>query len=151
LHVPDDPTIIDDSFLDEHSFLLFTQNPWYANIANYLTIGKMPVHFSTQARKLLAEKSFNYSWIVGFMFYTGLDQVMRQCLREDETYDVLKVCHDEPCGGHFAAKGTSFKILTTRYYWPSLHKDATRYMKKYDKCQRIGRPTKLDECPCSLK
>lgn len=107
----------------------------------------MLVYFSTQARKLLAEKSFNYSWIDRFMFYTSLDQVMHRCLREDETYDVLKACHDEPYGDHFVAKRTTFNILTTRYYWPSLHKDAIRYTNKCDKCQQIGRPTKSDEMP----
>lgn len=135
LHVPDDPTTIDDSFLDENLFLLVTQNPWYADIVNYLTIGKMLGYFSTQERKLLAEKSFNYSWIVRFMFYTGPDQVMHRCLRDYGIYDVLKACYDEPYGGHFVATRTTFKILTTRYYWPGLHRDETRYKKKCDKCQ----------------
>ena len=61
LDVSDDPTTIDDSFLDEYLFLLAAQNPWNANIANYLTIGKMLIYFSAQERKLLVEKSFNYS------------------------------------------------------------------------------------------
>ena len=42
LHVPDDPVAIDNSFLDEHLFLLTTQNLWYANIANYLTTSHTP-------------------------------------------------------------------------------------------------------------
>ena len=104
LHLPDDPIAIGDSFPGEPLFPLVAQDPWYIDIANYLTIGKMPIYFSAQARKLLVEKSFNYSWIIGFMFYTGPEQVMHRCLREDETYNVLMACHDEPCGGHFVAK-----------------------------------------------
>ena len=80
LHTLDDLAAIDDSFLDEHLFLLITQNPWYADIANYLTTGRTPPHFSAKERRLLAEKSFNFSWISRFMFYTGLDQVTRRCL-----------------------------------------------------------------------
>ena len=125
LHVLNDPAVIDDSFPDEHIFLLMAQNLWYADIVNYLTTGKMLVHFSTKEMKLLVEKSFNYSWISGFMFYSSLDQVMHRCIREDETYDILRACHDEPCGGHFVAKRTAFKILTIGYYWPTLHKDTT--------------------------
>ena len=45
LHVPEDPTAIDDSFLDKHLLLVSTQNPWYANIANYLTMGREKTHF----------------------------------------------------------------------------------------------------------
>ena len=63
---------------------------------------------------------------------------MRICVREDETYDILHACHNEPCEGHFAAKRIALKILTTGYYWPTLHKDATNYTWKCDKCQRMG-------------
>ena len=98
-------------------------------------------------KNLLAEKSFNYSLIFGFMFYIFPNQVIFQCIREDETYDILRACHDEPYGGHFAAKQTTFKILTIRYYWPSSQKDATRYKNKCDKSQCMWRLTKLDEIP----
>ena len=81
------------------------------------------------------------------MFYTGLDQVTQRCLREDETYDFLCTCHDEPCGGHFASKRTTLKILNTGYYQPTLHKDVAQYTKRCDKCQRMGQPTKTNEMP----
>ena len=79
------------------------------------------------------------------MFYIGPDQVTRRCLREDETYDILLAYHDEPCGGYFASKRIAIKILNIGYYWPTLHKDATQYAKKCDKCQQMGQPTKIDE------
>ena len=131
---PDDPAVIEDSFPDEHLFLLSAQNPWYADIANYLTTGRTPPHFSTKEKWLLVEKSFNFLWISGFIFYTGPDQVIRRYLRKDETYDVLHSCHDEPYGGHFANKWTALKILNTSYYWPTLHRDAAQYRKRCDKC-----------------
>ena len=46
--------------------------------------------------------------------------IIRRCVRNDEIIDILKSCHDEPCGGHFAAKQTTFKILSLGYYWPSI-------------------------------
>ena len=58
-------------------------------------------------------------------------------MREDETYDILYACHNKPCGGHFAAKRIALNILTTGYYWPTLHKDAVHYTRKCDKFQRI--------------
>ena len=33
---------VNDGFLDEHLFALATKPPWYENLANYLTIGKLP-------------------------------------------------------------------------------------------------------------
>lgn len=66
---------------------------------------------------------------------------------EDETYDIIHACHDEPCGGNFFSKRTTIKILNEGYYWPNLHKDAAKYTRKCDRCQRMGRPTKSNEMP----
>ena len=63
LQTPNDHVVIEDSFHDEHLFLLSTQNPWYADIANYLTTERTPPHFSAKEKWLLEEKSFNFSWI----------------------------------------------------------------------------------------
>jgi len=73
--------------------------------------------------------------------------IIRRCVRNDEIIDILKSCHDEPCGGHFAAKRTAFKILSLGYYWPSIFKDSKKYVKSCDSCQRMGRPTATDEMP----
>ncbi|GLJ19357.1 hypothetical protein SUGI_0348760 [Cryptomeria japonica] len=113
LQLQEDSTMIDDTFSDEHLFLIQAHTPWYADIANYLAAAKMPISFSPKERRLLVEKSFNFSWISDCLFYTRPDQVMRRCVKEDETYDILHACHDEPCGGHFAAKRTTLKILNT--------------------------------------
>lgn len=79
------------------------------------------------------------------MFYTHPDQVAQRCLREDETYAILRTCHDAQCRGHFAAKRSTYKIMTTRYYRPTLHKDATKHTRHSDRCQQMGHPTKSDE------
>eukprot|EP00253_Pinus_taeda_P017066 PITA_17066 len=61
--------------------------------------------------------------------------------------DILKACHDEPCGRYFADKRTAYKILSLGYYWPSLFKDAKQYVRRCDSCQRVGRPTPSNEMP----
>lgn len=101
LHVLEDPTTIDDIFLDEHLFSISTQNPWYIDIVNYLTIGRTPTHISPIEHRSITDKSFKFSWIVGCIFYIGPDQFMHRCVREDEPYDVLREFHDEPCGRNF--------------------------------------------------
>ena len=83
----------------------------------------------------------------GDLFYTGYDLIIRRCVRQDEILEILKACHDEPCGGHFVDKRTAYKILNLGYYWPSIFKDAKRYVRSCDTCQRIGRPLPSDEMP----
>jgi len=72
---------------------------------------------------------------------------MKRCIREDEIFDILKSCHDETCGDHFATKRIKFKILTTGFLLPALHKNSIKYARSYDRRQRMGRPTRMDEMP----
>ena len=64
---------------------------------------------------------------------------------EDEIFDILKACHDEPCGGHFADKITTYEVLNSGYYWPTLFKYAKTYVKSYDNCQRMGKHVQSNE------
>eukprot|EP00253_Pinus_taeda_P028586 PITA_28586 len=138
---------VDDSFPDEYLFAVSAHSPWYADIANYLVAGKLPSHLSHRERRKIIQQSARYSWISGCLFHTGIDQEIRRCVGEDEIYDILKACHDGPCGGHFADKRTAHKVLRMGYYWPSLFKDAKKYVKACDSCQRMGQPNHRDEMP----
>eukprot|EP00253_Pinus_taeda_P025248 PITA_25248 len=115
---------VEDKFPDEYLFVVTTKTPWYADITNYLVIGKLPPHL-----------------------FPGPDLMIRRCVREDEMDDILKACHDEPCGGHFADKRTAYKILSLGYYWLSLFKDAKQYVERCDNYQRVGKPTLSNEMP----
>ena len=66
---------------------------------------------------------------------------------EEEVFYILSTCHDNPCGGHFAAKRNSYKVLQAGYYWPTLHQYSIRYSSRCDQCQRMGKPTQRDEMP----
>ena len=61
--------------------------------------------------------------------------------------DVLQACHDGPYGGRFSNKRTTYKVLHSGYYWASIFKDATKYVKGCDSCQRMGRCTTSDQMP----
>lgn len=50
-------------------------------------------------------------------------------------------------GGHFAEKRTTHKVLQIGYYWPTIFKDAKKFVQACDSCQRAGRPGQADEMP----
>jgi hypothetical protein len=129
---PDDNTSVDDSFPDEYLFAISTHSPWYVDIANYLVVGKLPPHLSHREKRKIIQQSARYRWISGCLFHTGLDQEIQRCIREDEVCDLLKDFHDGPYGGHFDDKRTTHKILRMGYYWPSLFKDAKKYVQVCD-------------------
>ena len=66
-------------------------------------------------------------------------------------FAILKACHDDPCGGHFANKRTAYKVLHLGYYWPTLFKYARIYVKSCDSYQRMGKPVQIDEMPLKIK
>jgi hypothetical protein len=143
----DDSLTVEDQFPDEHLFVVTTKPPWYADVENYLAAGRLPTHLSSRERKLIVQRSARFAWINGYLFHTGVDLQIRRCVRDDEIYDILKAGHDEPCGGNFADRRTGHKILQMGYYWPSIFRDAKKYVQTCDNCQRMGKPGQADEIP----
>eukprot|EP00253_Pinus_taeda_P025640 PITA_25640 len=103
--------MVDDQMLDEHMFSISILSPWFADIANYLVSAQFPPYLSSKEKRKIVRKSAPFTWIGGNLFKIGSDQILRRCVREEEVFDILLTCHDGPCGGHFAAKSTAFKIL----------------------------------------
>lgn len=79
------------------------------------------------------------------MYKTGPNIIIQRCVREYEILEILKACQDEPCGGHFADKRTTYKVLLLGYYWPSIFKDSKEYVKRCDSFHRMGIYVPLDE------
>ena len=49
------------------------------------------------------------------------------------------MCHEGACGGHFASKKTSAKILQSGFYWPTMFKDCNTHCKSCPQCQQLGK------------
>ena len=124
----DDSFPVEDSFPIEHLFPVSAHSPWYADVANYLVAGKLLAHMSKREKRKIIQQSARYCWINGHLFYTGPDLEIRRCVWEDEIFHILKSCHDEPCGGHFADSRKGHKALRMGYYWPTLFRDAKIYV-----------------------
>ena len=65
----------------------------------------------------------------------------------DEIFDILKACHNGPCGGHFTDKRIGHKVLQIGYYCPTIFKDGKKFVQTCHSCQRVGRPGQSDEMP----
>jgi len=111
LNINDVDTPIEDIFPHWYIFSISTHTPWYAYIANYLATGKVPHHLSYREQRRIIQQSVRYTWIEGYLLYTGPNQQIQHYVRKDEIHDILKVTHDGPCGGHFAHKRSGHKVL----------------------------------------
>ncbi|GJX93568.1 reverse transcriptase domain-containing protein [Tanacetum coccineum] len=112
---------ITDEFLDEHLMILKTKlnndEPWYAD------------YDEPYAFKLCS------------------DNVMRRCIAGNEILKILAHYHSGPTGGHHSASITRKKVYESRFYWPSIFKDAKDYMIRCDACQRSGNISSRSEMP----
>src|SRR5699024_5616065 len=54
---------VEDQFPDEHLFAIAVRTLWYADVANYLAVGKLPKHLTPHERKHIVQKSTRFSWI----------------------------------------------------------------------------------------
>ena len=106
---------------------------------------------TSKENKRIIKQSARHIWVNGYLFYIQYDLIIRRCVRKDEVLDILKACHDKPCGGYFADKRKTYKILNLGYYWPSIFKDSKKYVRSCDICQRMGRPIPFDEMPLQLQ
>ena len=139
--------MVDDQLLHDHLFVISVLSPLFADIANYLVSIQFPPNLPSKEKRNIVSKNTPFTWIGGNLFKLGPDQILRRCVREEEVFDIFLTCHDGPCGGHFAAKRTTFKVLQVGYYWSTLHQDVKKYIIQYDWCQRMGKSTPRDEMP----
>jgi hypothetical protein len=66
---------------------------------------------------------------------------------EHECSMVLIEAREGIDGGHYEENPTTQKVLCTRLWWPTVHKDAKEYCQTYDVFQRVGKPSRRDEMP----
>ncbi|KAL6332560.1 hypothetical protein AAG906_008980 [Vitis piasezkii] len=84
--------------------------PWFANIVNYLATGELPSEWNMETKKYFLSRAKHYAWDDPYLYKFCPDQIMRRCVPEDEQQDILRMCHEGACGGHFASRKTSEKF-----------------------------------------
>ena len=102
--------VCEDTFVDEHIFLISTTDPWYRDIIVYLQTQRTPTHFSRDERRRLHHVSKNYLIVDNTLYHRGVDSILRHCLTHDEVEVVLNDCHRGACGGHLSGISTAQKM-----------------------------------------
>jgi hypothetical protein len=109
--------------------------------------GIFPPDCNDKQKRRLVYRAEPYTLISGILYKKGKDEILRRCINPSEVPLILKGCHDDCCGGHFAGFVTAQKTLQSGYWWPTLFKDAALYAKKCDPCQRVGKPVPSSAMP----
>nr|GEV13105.1 reverse transcriptase domain-containing protein [Tanacetum cinerariifolium] len=138
-----DPKEINESFPLETLNLVSTRGnsstPWFADFANY-HVGNFVVKgmLSQQKSKFFKDVK-HYFWDDPFLFKICADQVIRRCVHGQEAIDILKAYHYGPTKGYHGPNYTAKKFFDSRFYWPTIYRDAQDLVKTCDVCQRQGK------------
>ena len=73
--------------------------------------------------------------------------IIRRCVLETKQGENIEKCHASPYGGHFAGDRTTYKILQSGFYWPTIFKECFEWVKHCDKCKRLGNISRRNEMP----
>ena len=103
----EDVVVEDDSFPDEHIFLISTSDPWYGDILIYLQNLKYPATFSQEEWCKLRVHAKNHLIIEDTLYRRGVDSVLCRCLTHEEVEIVLNDSHSGACGVHLSGLATA--------------------------------------------
>jgi len=91
-------------------------DPWYANILNYLVIGRISYGSTKNYRHRFFHLVEFFVWEDPYLFKCYYDQVFRRCVSDNEVKSVLSFCHHQECGGYFSGIKTATKVLQCNFY-----------------------------------
>ena len=89
--------VYDESFPNEHLFLISPHDPWYGDIIVYLQTAKFPSTFSKYERRKLCHMAKNYGIIGDALYRRGVDSILRRFLTLEEAEAMLNDFHSGSC------------------------------------------------------
>ncbi|KAM2704457.1 hypothetical protein EV1_033783 [Malus domestica] len=109
---------------------------WITPIYRFLAHGTLP-NDKVQAKQI-RYKATCYLIINDQLYKRGFNLPYLRCLTPAEAETVLQEIHEGVCRDHVGSRSLTHKAFHQGYYWPTLHQDAIRIFRSYDKCQRYA-------------
>ena len=129
------------------NLLKLEQVEWYADIIFYLQNLTCPSHLVGHKKRALRLKSSKYVLTKDGLGWKNPDGVILRCVDDVESKKLVDEFHAGFCGGHFATKTTTHKILRAGYYWPTIFLDVHQFVRKCEPCQLFTGKQKLAALP----
>lgn len=123
------------------------QHEWYSDIIYFLQNLTCPNHLVNQKRRALRLKASKYCIIQDGLGWRNPDGLVLRCVNQNKSKELMNEFHSGFCGGHYAAKTTTHKILRVGYCWPSIFSDVQSFVRGCEKCQFFTRKQKLVALP----
>ena len=115
-------------------------------VVDYVTKYLLPIFTQQQKKKFFYDLRHCF-WDDPHLYREGVHGIIRRCVPEHEQEQILQKCHSEAYGGHHTRDRTAYKVFQSGFYWPTLFKDARKFVLSCDEFQRIGNIGKHQEMP----
>ena len=103
-------------------------------IAKYLRTESLP-NESKQAHKIRVQVA-RFTLIEEHLYKRFFTGPYLRCLNHSEAQYILAELHEGVCGNHPGGQSLAHRAHSQGYYWPTMKRDESAYVKKCDKCQR---------------
>ncbi|XP_038971180.1 uncharacterized protein LOC120104330 [Phoenix dactylifera] len=111
-----------------------TEPSWMDELISYLQDEALPDD-ELEARRIRRLDS-RYVFYDGKLYRRSFTSSLLRCLHPSEADYAMREVHKGICGNHLGGRALAHKILRQGYYWSTLQKDATDFVRRCDRCQR---------------
>ncbi|XP_022032390.1 uncharacterized protein LOC110933479 [Helianthus annuus] len=88
-----------------------------------------------EARKI-QNKALHYEMNDGILYRKSFLGPLLRCVDPQDATYLIREIHEGICGIHAGPRMVVAKIMNAGYYWPGMHVDALKELRKCDSCQR---------------
>ncbi|XP_021991940.1 uncharacterized protein LOC110888737 [Helianthus annuus] len=120
--------------LREVSVIQTGTTSWMTPIIMYLQSGILPEN-KAEARKI-QYKSEHYQMADGLLYRKSYLGPLLRCVDADDASYLIREVHEGICGIHDGPRMVVAKVMNAGYYWPRMHLDAVKELRKCSGCQR---------------
>ncbi|XP_021971322.1 uncharacterized protein LOC110866482 [Helianthus annuus] len=110
------------------------QPSWMTPIIQYLQEGILPEN-KKEAKKI-QNKALHYEMNGGILYRKSFLGPLLRCMDPQDANYLIREIHEGICGIHAGPRMVVAKIMNAGYYWPGMHVDALKELRKCDSCQR---------------
>ncbi|XP_038985250.1 uncharacterized protein LOC120111619 [Phoenix dactylifera] len=118
----------------EPTMCIDTEPSWMDEFINYLQDGILPDD-ELEVRRIKRQAP-RYILYEGKLYRRSFTSPPLRCLRPSEADYAMREVHEGICGNHLGGRALAHKVLHQGYFWPTLQKDATGFVRRCDRCQR---------------
>ncbi|KAK3011143.1 hypothetical protein RJ639_012868 [Escallonia herrerae] len=86
----------------------------------------------------------------GVLYKKSFSLPYLKCLTPKEADYALQEVHEGICGQHLGGRNLAHKILRQGYFWPGMQRDAIKFTKRCDQCQKFAPLTHTPVAPLSI-